>query len=178
MSDDPAGDASDDDLAGRLRDNIGLIEERRRQEGVAANLPTRIAHGIGAFAGSMPFLAINAVFYGLWMAASAGLVPGVVRFDPHYTGLGNIASVEAIFLAVFVLISQNRFAEDDKRRADLDLHINLLAEHELTRLATLTERIAARLGVETDDPDFDEVKRDVAPAQVLDTLDAARKPVR
>jgi uncharacterized membrane protein len=162
-------------LSGRLRDNIGIIEERRRAEENEATPATRLAHGIGSFAGSLLFLAIHAFLLSLWTLANFGLLRGVPRFDPHFDGLGTIASVEAIFLSTFVLISQKRLGEADKRRADLDLHINLLAEHELTRLATLTERLAAKLGVAIDDPEFDEVKRDVEPDQVLDRLDEARR---
>jgi uncharacterized membrane protein len=165
-------------LSGRLDTNIGLIEERRRQEATDATLPTRIAHGIGSFAGSLSFLTIHAVIVLLWALANFGLLPGAPRFDPHFVGLGTVTSVEAIFLSTFVLISQRQLGKADERRADLDLHINLLAEHELTRLASLTERIAARLGIVTDDLDFAEVKRDIEPAQVLDSLDAARQDAK
>ncbi len=162
-------------LAGRLHANIGLIEERRRQEATDAALPQRIAHGIGSFAGSLSFLTIHAVIVALWALANFGFVPGVPHFDPHFVGLGTVTSVEAIFLSTFVLISQRQLGKADERRADLDLHINLLTEHELTRLARLTERIAFRLDVTIEDPDFAEVKRNVEPAQVLDSLDAARQ---
>jgi uncharacterized membrane protein len=168
---------SEDDthgLTGRLRANIGSIEERRQREAAEARLPTRIAHGIGSFAGSLTFLLIHALIVSLWVLSNFGLLPGISRFDPLFDRLGDIASVEAIFLSTFVLISQRQLGKADERRADLDLHINLLAEHELTRLASLTERIAAKLGVTIDDPDFAEVKRDVEPAQVLDGLDAVR----
>ena len=57
------------------------------------------------------------------------------------------ASVEAIFLSTFVLITQNRMAAQADRRADLDLHISLLAEHEVTRLITLVSTIAERMGI-------------------------------
>jgi uncharacterized membrane protein len=81
-----------------------------------------------------------------------------------------IASVEAIFLSTFVLISQNRMAAQAQARADLDLHINLLAEHELSRLATLVRHIAERLDIEPP-ADLAEIERDVRAEDVLDTLD-------
>ena len=58
-----------------------------------------------------------------------------------------MAPVEAIFLSTFVLISQNRMAAAADRRADLDLQISLLAEHEITKLATLAAAIDAHVGV-------------------------------
>ena len=85
-----------------------------------------------------------------------------------------IASVEAIFLSTFVLISQNRMAAAADKRADLDLQISLLAEHEVTRLVTLVSAIADRMGVKTEaDRELDEITRDVAPEAVLDELEEA-----
>jgi uncharacterized membrane protein len=82
--------------------------------------------------------------------------------------------VEAIFLSTFVLISQNRMAAAADKRADLDLQVSLLAEHEVTRLVTLGSRIADRMGVKTEaDGELDEITRDVAPEAVLEELEAA-----
>lgn len=166
--DEPSG------TAGRLRDNIELIERRRREETERAPWPDRFGHAIGCFAGSMRFVTIHAILFGTWGIVNFGWIPGIKPFDPTFVGLGTTASVEAIFLSTFVLISQNRLADADKRRADLDLHINLLAEHELTRLAVLVERIAGKLDIPADDPDFREVKKDVEPEEVLETLDKTR----
>jgi uncharacterized membrane protein len=84
-----------------------------------------------------------------------------------------VASVEAIFLSTFVLISQNRMAAAADKRADLDLQVSLLAEHEVTKLATLVSGIADRLGVTTEaDAEVEEIARDVAPEAVLDELEA------
>lgn len=170
MSDPDAPSAA----AAKLRENIALIERRRREEATTAAWPTRLGHRIGYMAGSMRFVAAHAIVVVIWVAINHGFVPDVRPFDPAFIGLGTTASVEAIFLTAFVLISQNRLAAADERRADLDLHVNLLAEHELTRLAVLVERIAERLGLPADVRDLGEVKRDVEPAQVLDTLDRSR----
>jgi uncharacterized membrane protein len=56
-------------------------------------------------------------------------------------------SLEAIFLSTFVLISQNRQGEETERRADLDLHIGLLTEHELTRVLQMLEAIKDKMGI-------------------------------
>jgi uncharacterized membrane protein len=83
-----------------------------------------------------------------------------------------MASVEAIFLSTFVLISQNRMSAVAEKRANLDLHISLLAEHEVTRLVTLVSGIAERLGVSTEaDAELDEIERDVSPEAVLDEIE-------
>jgi uncharacterized membrane protein len=84
-----------------------------------------------------------------------------------------VASVEAIFLSTFVLITQNRMAADADKRADLDLQISLLAEHELTKMATLLSAIADKQGVRTEvDAELEEIKKDVAPEAVLDKIES------
>jgi len=158
-----------------LRDNIARLTARERAEAQAAPLSERIAGRITAFTGSMRFVALHLALFGLWIAVNVGVIPGIPRFDPSFVVLAMVASVEAIFLSTFVLISQNRMAAAADRRADLDLHVNLLAEHELTRLAELVARIAARLDVPVDRAQFSEIETDVEPTQVLDALDHRRR---
>ena len=99
-------------------------------------------------------------------------MPGVPRFDPSFVVLAMVASVEAIFLSTFVLISQNRMAAAADKRADLDLHVSLLTEHELTKLVGLSRPWrSARRGANAD-PEIKEVKKDVAPEAVLDEIEA------
>jgi uncharacterized membrane protein len=87
-----------------------------------------------------------------------------------------VASVEAIFLSTFILITQNRMSAAADNRAELDLQISLLAEHEVTKLAALLSAIADRLGVETDvDAEVEELKEDVAPEAVLDEIEERRQ---
>lgn len=155
-----------------LRANIARLTDRAAAERAAAPLPQRIAARVSDFAGSMTFVVLHLVAYGSWFAVNLGWVPGIAPFDPTFVVLAMEASVEAIFLSTFVLITQNRMAREADRRADLDLHVGLLAEHELTRVAALVERIAARLDVPVDRTEFAEIKKDVAPDAVLDELDA------
>jgi uncharacterized membrane protein len=157
-----------------LRDNITALTERQKREARRAPFSDRLADAITAFAGSMRFVLLHLLLFGGWIVVNLGLVPGLPRFDPSFVVLAMVASVEAIFLSTFVLISQNRMAAAADKRADLDLHVSLLAEHELTKLAGLIEGIAERLGVATDDPELAEVRQDVNPTQVLDALDRRR----
>lgn len=159
-------------MTSTLQANIALLTDRAAREKAAAPWPARVADRITGFTGSMTFVLLHLVVYGLWVVANLGWLPAVPRFDPTFVILASEASVEAIFLSTFVLISQNRMAAAADRRADLDLHINLLAEHELTRLAGLVARVAAAVGVPIEDPADQEIQRDVAPEQVLDALDA------
>ena len=83
-----------------------------------------------------------------------------------------VASVEAIFLTTFVLMTQNRMGKEAEQRAELDLQISLLAEHEVTRLITLVKEIAEKLDIESSrNPELPELQQDVAPEKVLDVME-------
>ncbi len=162
-------------LARALERNIEALAERRRREAAGAGQQERIAEAITRFTGSMRFVYLHLALFGAWVAVNLGAVPGVPRFDPTFVILATWASVEAIFLSTFVLISQNRAAQAADRRADLDLQISLLAEHEVTRLVELTAAIADKLGITAArDPELEELKRNVAPEAVLDKLEDAK----
>lgn len=159
------------DLSEALTRNISALEQRRATEEAAASREDRIAQAITRFTGSMRFVYLHLAIYGAWILINTGLVPGLKPFDPSFVILASEASVEAIFLSTFVLISQNRMSAAADKRADLDLHINLLAEHELTRMAQVIDAIADRLGIQQQVPsDMEEVKQDVAPEAVLDEI--------
>ena len=161
-----------EDLSGALRRNIDALEERRRQEAASAPMEARIAGAITRCTGSMLFVYVHLALYGAWIVVNLGVVPGVPTFDPSFVVLAMVASVEAIFLSTFVLISQNRMAAAADKRADLDLHISLLTEHELTKLVELVTALAAKAGVRADaDPEIAEIKKDVAPEAVLDEIE-------
>jgi uncharacterized membrane protein len=161
-------------LSSALKRNIEALEERRRQEATSATRQERLAEAITSFTGSMPFVYLHLVLYAAWILVNLGVPPGLPKFDPSFVLLAMEASVEAIFLSTFVLISQNRTAAAADKRADLDLQINLLAEHELTKLTEVVTAIAARLDVRLD-AEIEEVKKDVAPEAVLDELDARQE---
>ena len=156
-----------------LERNIRALQERRRREETEATAEARIADAITRFTGSMRFVYLHLALFGFWIGANLGWVPGVPRWDPSFVVLAMIASVEAIFLSTFVLISQNRMAAAADKRADLDLQVSLLAEHEVTKLATLVAAMAERMGVQTEaDAELDEITQDVAPEAVLDEIEA------
>ncbi len=154
-----------------LERNIDALRRKRQEEERRAGVQERIAEVITCFSGSMAFVYVHLILVAGWVAVNLELVPGVPAFDPTFVILATFASVEAIFLSTFVLISQNRAAAEADRRSELDLQTNLLSEHEITRLLTLTRAIAAHLGIrEASDPALEELERHVAPEKVLDRL--------
>jgi uncharacterized membrane protein len=158
------------DLSSALRRNIETLRERRRQEMSAAGREEKFANAITTFTGSMRFVYVHLAIYGAWILYN--VLPGVAHFDPSFVTLAMVASVEAIFLSTFVLISQNRAMSATDKRDDLDLHINLLAEHELTRLIVMVAAIAQKLEVRTGaDSEIAEITKDVAPDVVLSEIE-------
>lgn len=159
-----------------LERNLKRMRERRAEEEAHASLSERLSDRITSFAGSMTFVGLHALAYGAWIAANLGWIPGVKPFDSSFVILAMEASVEAIFLSTFVLISQNRMMSAAAKQSDLDLQINLLAEHELTRLVVLVDAMAQKMGVKAvGREELEEVKQDVSPEAVFDQLDADDK---
>lgn len=163
-------------LSPTLERNIQALVERRRRERRAATSEEKLADVMTAFTGSMPFVYLHVAIFGFWIVANLHWLPGIPAWDDSFVVLAMIASVEAIFLSTFVLISQNRMAAEADKRADLDLQISLLAEHELTKVARLLTQIAERLDVEPDaKPELQEAARDIAPERVLDKIEQAQR---
>jgi uncharacterized membrane protein len=152
--------------------NVRALLARRVGEERTKRGSERMADGVTRFTGSMRFVYIHLVLFGSWIFINLGIVPGLPRFDPSFVILAMMASVEAIFLSTFVLISQNRMAELADKRADLDLQISLLSEHEISRMLSLVQQVAERMGIEeAQDPELDELARDVHPEMVLDNIE-------
>ena len=120
---------------------------RNVNEEMDEKLPTLqlIADWIAWFSGSMQFLIINGLWFGVWIAVNT-LPLGFNQFDPFPFGLLTmIVSLEAIFLSCFVLISQNRQAAKDKIRADIEYDVNIKAELEIAHLHEKIDHIHEEL---------------------------------
>ncbi len=166
-------------LSSVLERNIDTLSERRQREEAEASLQDKLAQAVTRFTGSMLFVYIHLAIFGFWIIANLGWIPGVPQWDESFVVLAMWASVEAIFLSTFVLISQNRMQAAADKRADLDLQISLLAEHEITKLATLVSAIAEYMGVRTEvDTEPDEIAQDVAPEAVLDEIEATESQTK
>ena len=164
-------------IAGALARNVRSLISMRQQTERSRTLQQRMVDRITGFAGSMPFVWLHVALFGGWLVINVGLIPWIKPFDPFpFVMLAMWASVEAIFLSTFVLITQNRMSELDDRRADLNLQISLLAEHEVTKIVTLTSAIARHLELpEARDDGLEELKKDVAPEQVAAELERAAR---
>jgi len=135
-------------LAKRIRRTDNLLRQRvsRNVNEIADEKLTvgqRIADVIAEFSGSIPFLVLNAVFFAVWLIVNA--FPSVA-FDPYPFGLLTmIVSLEAIFLSIFVLVSQNRQADKDRIRNELDYQVNLKSELGVSVLLQKADTLADSL---------------------------------
>jgi uncharacterized membrane protein len=164
-----------EDLASVVARNIDALVARRADEEAGRSRVDRLADRVTRFTGSISFVVLHLVLVAGWVAVNTGVL-GLHRFDPSFVILATVTSVEAIFLSTFVLISQNRMQAQADARADLDLQVSLLSEHEITRLITMVTAIAARLGLEeARDPELRELARDVAPERVLDEIERGQQ---
>jgi uncharacterized membrane protein len=159
-------------LAGIIEQNIQTILELRTRALEARSAQERISDGI------MSFLYLHTIWFGVWIIVNLSPT-GFKPFDPYPFGLLTmIVSLEAIFLAAFVLISQNRTAAEADHRADLDLQINLLTEHEITRVLRLLDAIGRKLEVDVTDSELAQLELDVAPQAILHEMDLAQHRAR
>jgi uncharacterized membrane protein len=160
-----------DSMTGVVQRNIRALLDRKQQEEKEKTTEEKVADAITRFTGSMAFVYIHLVLFGVWIFWNLNLI-GLEPFDPTFVVLAMFASVEAIFLSTFVLISQNRMNAQADKRADLNLQVSLLSEHEVTRLITLVSAIAKKMEIqEAEHPDLEELKQDVYPEEVLNTME-------
>jgi CRP/FNR family cyclic AMP-dependent transcriptional regulator len=104
----------------------------------------RVTDAIAAFSGSLWFLGLHAIWFLVWIGLNT--IPGLLAFDPFPFGLLTMCvSLEAIFLSVIVLLSQNRQSAKDHIRADVDYEVNLKAELEVSHLHEKVDQLHAVL---------------------------------
>jgi len=104
----------------------------------------KAADWIAEFSGSIPFLMIHVVFFALWLGINWLPIAALPKFDPYPFGFLTLAvSLEAIFLSVFVLLSQNRQTAKDRVRSDIEYEVNLKAELEVAHLHEKMDRLTA-----------------------------------
>ena len=164
----------DESLNSSLKRNIEALRQRREREEANVSREEVLARAITRFSGSMRFVYLHVALYGCWVIANLGWIPGIAAWDPSFVVLAMIASVEAIFLSTFILITQNRMAATADRRAELDLQVSLLAEAEITKLVQLVSEIADRMNVAAARAeDIEEMKQLVHPEAVLDAIEEA-----
>jgi uncharacterized membrane protein len=144
--------SGDDPEAGSVeevtRRNVDRILALEASAQVKATTTDRVAKAVTNFSGSMRFVWVNALLMAGWIVVNL-VLPEPRGFDPFpFSLLTLILSMEAIFLGIFVLISQNRAARVSEKRSHLDLQLNLLSEQENTKMLLMLEQIGQAVGAE------------------------------
>ena len=133
-----------------LEENVDAIKAWERESLLSRSRAEQIADWIAGTGAGGPVLVLHVLWFVLWVSANLGWIPGVTPFDPFpFPFLTMAVSLEAIFLAWFVLASQNRLARQSDKRTHLNLQIDLLAEREMTAVLQLLQDIARHLNVST-----------------------------
>jgi uncharacterized membrane protein len=129
---------------------IRLEEESQKDRTMA----DRISDVIAGFVGSIPFVVLHLIWFGVWVTINVGGFASHWRFDPYpFALLCMLVSLEGVLLSTFVLIKQNRMGKRADQRNHLDLQVNLLAEKEVTKILQMQRLICRRLGIEEADAD-------------------------
>ncbi len=111
------------------------------------NIEDRFSDFITDFAGSMRFIYIHTIWFGIWIIINIGILIASAKFDPYPFGLLTlIVSLEAIFLSTFVMISQNRQAKREEIRAQLDYETDVKAEKEIAYIKSTLEALNKKQG--------------------------------
>ena len=138
------------DRSSAVDENVREIKRWERAILLARSKAEQVSDWIANRAGSGPVVVLHVVWFAGWALVNAGLIPWIQPFDPFpFPLLTTTVSLEAIFLALFVLASQSRLTRQADKRSHLDLQIDLLAEREMTAVLQLLQDIARHLKVQT-----------------------------
>ena len=157
------------------RENIDAIARLQEHSVKKRSAFARACDQIAQVAARESFLIVHVIWFGAWLAINTGFFPGVPKFDPFpFTLLTTVVSLEAIFLTLFVLGSQNRLTQDADKRAHLDLQVNLLAEQEMTMVLRMLREVCEHLGLDEtiSTPTFKALVKRTDVGQIAQQLDA------
>lgn len=115
----------------------------------------KFADDLTSWTGTPTFLLLNTYLFVVWIGLNVKLIPGITPFDPFPFGLLTMmVSLEAIFLSIFVLISQNRSAYISTIRDEVHLQINMQSEREVTKILQILADMRQKMGITKEDPEL------------------------
>lgn len=129
-----------------------VIKSFKAKEDAKRSGPEKFADVLTSRLGSIWFLGLNALWFFGWIVINNNLIPGIKAFDPFPFGLLTmVVSLEAIFLAIIVLVSQNREARVAEVREEIELQLNTMSEGEVTKLIKMMSMLLEKQGINIDD---------------------------
>ena len=133
----------------------------------------RVADWMTSRFGGMTFLSLNILVFVFWILINTNQIEGISPFDPFpFSLLTTIVSLEAIILAIFVLISQNRNSKIDDLREETHLQINLIAEKEITKVMKMIAILLEKQGLDlSQDPELKKLLRPISEEEIEKRLE-------
>ena len=163
-----------------LRSLFGENEESRRRifRSIKAKadanrtIMEKIADWMTSKFGSITFLLLNALLFVVWILINTNQIQSISPFDPFpFSLLTTIVSLEAIMLAIFVLISQNRSSKVDDLREETHLQLNLISEREVTKLMKMISILLEKQGVDlSQDPELKKMLKPISEEEIEEKL--------
>ena len=146
------------------------------------SLLTQIADDLTAICGSTPFLIFHIILFTGWISINTGIIPYTIPFDPFPFGLLTmVVSLEAIFLSIFILVSQNRSAYVNSLREEVHLRVNLIAEEEITKVLEVLAEMREKMGIKARDKQLENMLKRIDTNYLEQTIqnqiDRANKPI-
>lgn len=139
-----------------------VVQSYRAKADAKRTITDRFADTLTLKFGSVLFLTLNAIWFFIWITLNTNIIPGIEPFDPFPFGLLTmIVSLEAIFLAIIVLISQNRAAKVAELREEIDLQVNSIAESEVSKVIEILGILLKKNGIKLDDPEIEDMVRPI-----------------
>lgn len=159
-----------------LQKNIEAIVKLEKESLEKLSRVELLAVRVTNFAGSSPFLIFHLAWFTIWIVINTHLIPAVPSFDPYpFSFLTLVVSLEAIFLTLLVLMSQNRMTMEADKRAQMDLQINLLDEQETTMILRMVKKIAEKVGVDPETGICDDLSKQTDIYKLAQTLNEHSK---
>ena len=142
-----------------------MLQSIQKRLSQRRTLSDKLADFLVRSAGTITVVFLHVVFFALWIMINLDMIPGVHAFDPYpYNFLTMTVSLEAIFLAIFVLMSQNRESKIADLRQEFDVQVNVVAEREITKVIHLLAYIMNHLKISYEDDD--ELKQMMQPLNI------------
>ncbi len=134
--------------------NIETIVKLEKEALKNLSAVEHIAEKVTTFAGSSGFIVLHIIWFSTWILLNGNVIKGFTAFDPFpFSFLTLVVSLEAIFLTLLVLMTQNRMTKEADKQAKLDLQINMLDEQETTLILKMVQKISTHLGLEEETDD-------------------------
>jgi len=145
----PASVSDQPHVQRHVREHVETIATHEQRFLAERTHMERFGDAVGAFAGSLPFVASHLCLFAAWILINTLRIAGVPQFDPFpFSLLGAAVAIESLMLASFILMRQTRTGRRAAERDHLILQMLLLSEREMTASLSIQRQLATRLGLE------------------------------